>query len=257
MVEIEDKAHRKRMPDGMRRALAAALHTVFPPRCICCGDAVGSDHGMCSPCWQEASFITGTVCDCCGAPLPGESATIELCDECLSEPRPWDRGRAAFLYAGTGRKLVLAFKHADRLDLVPPLGEMLARAARPLIEPGMVIAPVPLHRMRMVRRMFNQSALLAQTMSKHTRLPCVVDLFDRRRATPSQEGLSRAERHQNVQDAIRLRPKYAAKIKGRHVLVVDDVLTSGATMAACAEAARAAGARQVSVAALARVAKDA
>ncbi|MFD2172929.1 ComF family protein [Rhodobacter lacus] len=256
MVETDDKALRARMPDGLRRSLEAVLHTVFPPRCICCGEAVSSDFGLCGPCWREAHFITGCACDACGAPLPGTDGEVVLCDECLTAPRPWVRGRAAFLYAGTGRQLVLAFKYADRLDLVQPLGDMLARTAAPLIAPGMVVAPVPLHRLRLVKRMYNQSALLAQNTARRLRLPCLPDLFERKRATLSQEGLSRAAREANLAGAIRLRPKYAAKIRGRPLLIIDDVMTSGATLAACAEAALAAGASQVSVAVLARVAKD-
>lgn len=244
------------MPDGLRRSLEAVLHTVFPPRCICCGEAVSSDFGLCAACWREAHFITGCACDACGAPLPGTGAGVEICDECLATPRPWARGRAAFAYAGTGRQLVLAFKHADRLDLVLPLGEMLARAASPLIAPGMVVAPVPLHRLRLVKRMFNQSALLAQNMARRVRLPCLPDLFERRRATRSQEGLSRSERLENLAGAVRVRSRYTEKIRGRHLLLVDDVMTSGATLAACAEAALTAGAGQVSVVVLARVAKD-
>ncbi|SOB95206.1 ComF family protein [Rhodobacter maris] len=232
------------------------LHTIFPPRCICCGAAVSSDFGLCGPCWRETHFITGCQCEACGAPLPGAAEAKVLCDDCLASPRPWLRGRAAFTYEGTGRQLVLAFKYADRLDLVQPLGEMLARTAAPLISPGMVVAPVPLHRLRLVKRMYNQSALLAQSMARRVRLPCLPDLFERKRATRSQEGLNRAAREANLEGAIRLRPKYAERIRGRPLLIVDDVMTSGATLAACEEAARAAGSGPVSVVVLARVAKD-
>ena len=237
------------------------MHTVFPPRCICCGEAVGTDYGLCGPCWRETRFITDLVCDCCGAPLPGEAesgddATPLLCDDCLAAPRPWSRGRAAFLYGGTGRQLVLALKHGDRLDLVPPLGAMLARAVQPILVPGMVVAPVPLHRNRLIRRMFNQSALLAQNLARREGLTCLPDLFVRHRATGSQEGLGREDRFRNLEGAIGVRPRHGARIAGRHLLIVDDVLTSGATMAATAEAALQAGAAKVSVAVLARVARD-
>jgi predicted amidophosphoribosyltransferase len=244
------------MPDSIRQALRAALHTVFPPRCICCGEAVGSDFGLCGPCWREAKFITGTVCDCCGTPLPGDDAGPVLCDDCMASPRPWSRGRAAFVYGGTGRQLVLQLKHADRLDLVPPLAAMLSRAVAPILQPEMLVAPVPLHRLRLIKRRFNQSAMLAQSLARRNRLICLPDLFLRPRATPSLEGLGRAERRATLLGAIAVNPKRAARITGRHLLLVDDVLTSGATLEATAEAALAAGAAQVSVAVLARVARD-
>jgi len=257
MSGAEDTALRSRIPDGIRRAGQALLHVVFPPRCICCGEAVGSDFGLCGTCWRETRFITGTLCDCCGTPLPGDDPGPILCDECLAEPRPWAQGRAVFLYAGTGRRLVLAFKHADRLDLARPLGAMLHHAAKPILAPGMLVAPVPLHRFRLIRRQFNQSALLARVLAKQAGLLSCADLFERCRATPSQEGLSRADRRRNLAGAIRVSPRRVAQIAGKHVLVIDDVLTSGATLAAAAEAALEAGAAQVSVAVLARVARDA
>lgn len=255
-METELKAVHGWMPDGLRRLGETVLQTVFPPRCIACGEAVGSDFGLCGPCWRETAFLTGLVCDCCGAPLPGEDSGAVLCDECLSAPRPWAQGRAAFLYAGTGRRLVLAFKHADRLDLARPLGRFLHRAALPILRPGMLLAPVPLHRFRLVKRQYNQSALLARELARLAHLPHQPDLFTRTRATPSQEGLSREERQRNLAGAIAVAPKHRGKIAGRHVLIVDDVLTSGATLGAAAEAALAAGAAQVSVLALARVAKE-
>lgn len=245
------------MPESIRTLGETLLHAVFPPRCIACGDAVGTDHGLCGACWRETRFLTGLVCDCCGSPLPGEDNGPVLCDDCMAHPPPWARGRAAVLYAGTGRQLVLAFKHKDRLDLVKPLGRWLARAAEPLLEPGMIVAPVPLHRFRLVKRQYNQSALLAREMARLTGAHCLPDLFWRQRATRSQEGLSREERLSNLAGAIQVRPRHIAKIAGQPLLIVDDVLTSGATMAAATEAALAAGAAQVHVLSLARVAKEA
>ena len=244
------------MPDAVRSALRMALHTVFPPRCLCCGEAVGTDDGLCGPCWRETSFISGTVCDCCGTPLPGDDPGPVLCDACLAQPRPWTRGRAAFLYAGTGRKLVLQLKHADRLDLVPPLAVMLARAAEPILRPKMLVAPVPLHRLRLVRRKFNQSAMLAQGLARERGLACVPDLFVRTRPTATMEGMTRVERMANLEGAIAVTPKHFDRIKGKHLLLIDDVLTSGSTLEATAEAALAGGAAKVSVAVLARVARD-
>lgn len=244
------------MPDALRSALRLALHTVFPPRCLCCGAAVGSDDGLCGPCWRETGFISGTVCDGCGTPLPGEEAGPVLCDQCLAQPRPWARGRAAFLYAGTGRKLVLQLKHADRLDLVPPLAAMLARAAAPILRPKMLVAPVPLHRLRLLRRKFNQSALLAQAFAREGGLACLPDLFLRTRPTAAMEGMTRAERRANLEGAIAVTPKHLDRIRGKHLLLIDDVLTSGATLEATTEAALTAGAARVSVAVLARVARD-
>lgn len=242
----------------VRQTALAALHLVFPPRCICCGAAVASDFGLCGTCWSEAGFILGAACDSCGAPLPGQAGDERLtCDDCLRAPRPWAQGRAALRYDGTARRLILGLKHGDRLDLVRPLGGWLARAACDLATPGTVVVPVPLHRLRLLKRRYNQSALLAQGVARAHGLDCVPDLLIRTRATPSQEGRSREERIANMSDAITVNPRRAARVKGRNVLLIDDVMTSGATLAAATGALLAAGAAEVRVAALARVAKDA
>lgn len=251
----EDKALWRRAPEGLSVVATQALHVLFPPRCIGCGAPVGTDFGLCGDCWRETGFITGLACDCCGAPLPGEDETA-ICDECLRTPRPWKRGRAAIRYAGTGRSLVLAFKHGDRLDLARPFGTWLARAVEPIIEDGMVVAPIPLHRLRLLKRRYNQSALLARQVARATHIPHIPDLFQRIRATPSQEGRDRDARFENLTGALRVNPRRAAAIAGRPVLIVDDVLTSGATLGAATLAAQEAGASHVHVAALARVARD-
>lgn len=242
----------------MLAGLGAALHLVFPPRCICCGEAVGTDHGLCGPCWRDTVFIAGACCDCCGAPLPGQAGDDRLmCDDCLANPPPWRRGRAALGYSGSGRRLVLALKHSDRLDLVRPLARWMAEAGAALIGPETCLAPVPLHRTRLLKRRYNQSALLAQAIARQTGARYLPDLFTRRRATPSQEGKARDERAANLQGAIALTPGRAAEIAGHPLLIVDDVMTSGATLRAVTEAAEGAGAACVDVLVLARVAKDA
>lgn len=245
------------LPAGLRRAGGAALAMLFPPRCIACGEAVGMDFGLCGACWAETHFLTGLTCDCCGAPLPGEAEGAVLCDVCLAHPRPWARGRAALGYSGTGRSMVLALKRADRLDLVRPMGAWLHRAASDLIGSETVIAPIPMHRLRLIRRRYNQAALLAREVARLSGQPCIADLFRRTRATPTQDHRSRAERFENIEGAIDITPRRAAAIRDRPVLIVDDVMTSGATLSAATEAALAAGALRVDVVTLARAAKDA
>lgn len=250
-------AVRNGMLAGIRATVHGGLRLLYPPQCFACGTAVNGASGLCPACWRETHFIEGLACDCCGTPLPGTDTGRVLCDECLADPKPWARGRASLLYAGTGRRLVLAFKHGDRLDLTGQLGQWLREAGGPILEPGMVVAPIPLHRLRLIRRRYNQSAILAQEVARHANLACVVDLFRRSRRTPSQEGRNRAERHANMAGAIAVTERRRAAIHGRHVLIIDDVMTSGATMRAATEAALAGGARKVSVLVLARVAPGA
>lgn len=236
--------------------LQAALRLVYPPQCVNCGEPVASEFGLCGPCWRDTAFIAGMVCDQCGVPLPGDGG-IAHCDDCLAIGRPWERGRAVFLYRDTGRKLVLALKHADRIDLARPAGDWLFRAAGPILRADMLVAPVPLHWWRLFTRRYNQSALVGARVAKLAGLAHCPDLLQRVRPTGTQDGRNRVERFGNLSGAIRVHPKRGERLKGAHVLLVDDVMTSGATLAACAEACLAAGAKAVSVSVLARVAKDA
>lgn len=229
---------------------------IYPPQCVACGERTEEEFGLCGRCWRDAGFIAGLVCDKCGVPLPGEDPGEPVhCDDCLAIARPWSRGRAAMSYGATGRRVVLGLKHGDRQDLARPAGAWLWRAVRPVLVPGMIVAPVPLHWLRFLKRRYNQSALLAERVAKLAGLDFCPDLLIRPRRTASQEGRDREGRFANVAGSIRAHPRRLRRIEGRHVLLVDDVMTSGATLAAAAEACLAAGAEEVSVAALARVAK--
>ncbi|MFN0115425.1 MAG: double zinc ribbon domain-containing protein [Paracoccaceae bacterium] len=243
---------------GLREGLQSALRLAFPPRCLTCDASVTDDFGLCASCWRETPFISGLVCDLCGSPLPGDdTGRSEHCDDCLTIARPWVKGRAALLYRGNARDLVLSLKHSDRLDLAPSAAKWLYRAAAPLVEPGTVVAPVPLHWLRLLRRKYNQSAELSRPLARLAKADHCPDLLQRIRNTGTQDGRTRDGRFVNTEGAIRVDPRRCAGILGRPVLLVDDVMTSGATFAAAAEACLAAGASLVSVVALARVTKDA
>ncbi|RID90969.1 ComF family protein [Gemmobacter lutimaris] len=237
--------------------MQAAVQLVYPPQCLSCDALVTTDFGLCARCWRDTPFIAGLVCDCCGTPLPGEEGGAPVqCDDCLTIARPWGRGRAVMLYRDNARRLVMAFKHGDRLDLARPGAQWLHRAAVPLLQPDTLLAPVPLHWLRLFRRRYNQSALLAAGLARLADLPHCPDLLVRRRNTRSQEGRDREGRFRNMEDAIRVNDKRRWQVEGRPVLLVDDVMTSGATLGACADACLAAGAARVDVVVLARVAKD-
>ncbi len=238
--------------------LQSALHLIFPPQCISCGMLVESDFALCGPCWRETNFIAGLVCDRCGTPLPGEPAeAAEYCDDCMRIARPWARGRSALIYKDNARRLILALKHGDRTDLARPAAGWMLRAAAPILVPGMLVVPVPLHRFRLLRRRYNQAALLAQGVARAAGLTLCPDLLQRGRRTEVQDGKGVEARFSNLSGALAANPRRAARADGRHVLLVDDVMTSGATLAAAAEACLRAGATDVSTLVLARVAKDA
>lgn len=239
-------------------SVQTAIRLVYPPHCLACGGLVSTEFGLCGSCFSETHFIGGLVCDACGVPLPGDEANDRvLCDACLAVSRPWTHGRAALLYAGTGRKLVLALKHGDRHDVARAAAPWLLRAAGPILRQDSLIVPVPLHLLRLLKRRYNQSALLALSLGRETGCDILCDALIRSRRTPNLDGCTREERFEALQGAISARPHRASQIAGRQVLLIDDVMTSGATFAAATKALDAAGASEVCTLALARVGRDA
>lgn len=230
---------------------------IFPPRCIACPEPTDAPHGLCPSCWRDTHFIAGAACQRCGLPLVGDAAgDADVCDGCRRHPPAWDRGAAAVLYTGAAKRVVLALKHGDRLDTVGPLAAWMANAGRALLAEADVIAPTPLHWRRLARRRYNQSAELAKRLGRLAGRPVAVDLLTRTRATKPQERMDRLTRAANQAGAFAVPARRRADVAGRAVLLVDDVLTSGATLSACADTLRAAGAARVDVLVLARVAFD-
>ncbi len=237
--------------------LQSVIQAIYPPQCVACDVLTDADFGLCGSCWSQTAFIGGLVCDSCGTPLPGDDDGARVqCDDCMTIARPWDQGRAVFAYSGVGRRLVLGLKHGDRTDLVPAVARWIAQktAEMHLLDP--VLAPVPLHWTRLLKRRYNQSALLAQAVGKVLNQPVCVDALLRPKRTKPLDGHTRDARFATLADAIAANPKQRAQIAGRNVLLIDDVMTSGATLAASAEALRTAGVVNVSIVTLARVVKD-
>lgn len=240
-----------------QRAGRAALGLVLPPKCLGCGDAVHDAGALCSRCWPRMSFVAPPYCAGCGYPFDFDAGDGALCGSCVRAPLDFDRARSVLRYDDQSRDLIIAFKHSDRTDAAPAYGLWMARAGSDLLAEADLVAPVPLHRSRLIARRFNQAALLAHAVGRATRVEVVSDLLVRTRATPSQGTLSAVQRRQNVRGAFAVRPSRAAEAAGRRIVLVDDVYTTGATVSACARTLRRAGARAVDVLTLARVVRPA
>ncbi|MEL6690590.1 MAG: ComF family protein [Pseudomonadota bacterium] len=234
----------------------AALAYLYPSQCVGCGEFVDSENGLCASCWGETPFVAGAVCDCCGVPLVGgDEMDRDICDDCLKTPRPWSQGRTALIYARRGRRLALSLKHGGREDIAETAGQWMARAAGEITRANTVLVPVPLHWLRLIGRRYNQSALLADAVAKNIGRPVIHDALKRPVATRKLDHLSPGERFGILAKAIVPNPK--RDIAGKSVMLIDDVMTSGATLAASTHAALKAGAARVDVLTLARTVRDA
>jgi ComF family protein len=243
---------RRRIAGALRAAFGLVVDVALPQLCASCREPVG-DAGVCAACWAKLSFIAPPYCERLGIPFTYDPGPGILSMEAIADPPAYHRARAAVRYDDVARTLVHAFKYGDRLDLAPTMGRWMATAGRPLLSDADAIVPVPLHWRRQWARRFNQSALLAEIIAKASTVPVSYRALKRVKATPQQVGLSQSARAQNVQGAFRVPPDGKADVAGRRLILVDDVLTSGATMDACARALLRAGAAQVDALVFARV----
>lgn len=225
---------------------------VLPPRCKSCGALVAADDALCADCWSGLTLLGPPWCVRCGRPFEYHVGEDALCGACIAAEPAFAAARAALAYDDSSRDLVLRFKHGGDESLARLLAHWMVSAGREILEKEPLILPVPLHPFRLVRRRFNQSALLARELSRLTGLEWDPFSLIRTRHTVSQGGLGKTARRENVRAAFAIRSKRRSRLAGRHLVLIDDVLTSGATVEACIRACLKAGASSVSVLALAR-----
>lgn len=234
-------------------AAGAFFNVVLPPTCISCRKPVSETGGLCPGCWSRIGFIERPYCERLGTPFAYEMGTQIISPAAMADPPSWQRARAAVRYSDVARDLVHLLKYGDRLDLVHPFGRWMARAGDELLLDCDFLVPVPLHWSRRWQRRFNQSAALARAVSAISRKPVADNLLERTRATPPQIGLGRNERAKNVQGAFEVPKSQRGNLRAKNIVLVDDVLTSGATANACARMLLRAGAKRVDVLVLSRV----
>jgi ComF family protein len=245
-------------PQSMLRLAGRGLLTaILPPRCLKCGAVVESAGALCATCWVKLSFIDPPYCACCGFPFEFHQGDGALCGACMREAPDFARARSVLRYDEASKELILRFKHADRTESAPAFASWLKRVGGEVVAEADLVAPVPLHWTRLLTRRYNQAALLSRELARLAGKPALQDLLVRRRRTPSQGGLGAVARESNVAGAFTFHPRHKARIKGRRILLVDDVYTTGATVGACTRTLRRAGAAAVDVLTLARVVRPA
>ncbi len=232
-----------------------ALDMVLPARCLTCDTTVAAPGQLCPDCFRVTEFVTDPCCRRCGQAFAhaGQGGRTMECVKCLEHPPAWRWARAALRYDEQSSRIILPFKHGDRVETASALARHMARAGAALLLEADCIVPVPLHRRRLLKRRYNQSALLALALARLSGRPAVPDALRRLRATPSLQGLDPAHRAAAVAGAFAVRATRLERVAGRRVLLVDDVLTTGATAGACARALLAEGAAQVDLLVAARV----
>ena len=238
-----------------RRAGFAALNLLLPPQCLTCDAPVDVQGAFCGGCFRQTNFISAPHCIRCGVPFAylAEGGPDMTCPGCLKSPPPWGTARAALAYDDQAKKLLLPFKHADRIEHAGPLAAMMARSGAALLARADILVPVPLHRARLRTRRYNQAGLLARALGRRAGLRWLPDALIRAKPTPPLGELDALARAAVVDGVFAVRPQHLTNISGARVLLIDDVMTSGATCRGCTQVLLEAGAEAVNVLVAARV----
>jgi|APTNR8051073442_1049403.scaffolds.fasta_scaffold26796_3 ComF family protein len=236
---------------------SAVLDVVLPPLCLGCNAVVDSHRTLCVRCWSTIRFVGPPLCDWCGHPHPADVGPELICAACAQSKPPYARARSVFLYDKRSRNLILKFKYADRTDAAPAFARWMARAGADLVRDADVIVPVPLHWTRLLSRKYNQAALLAQALARLSGKVYAPNVVTRVRRTPPLGHAGASARQRLVRGVFQVSPADRPRLAGRRVLLIDDVLTTGATARACARTALRAGAEAVDLLTLSRVDRDA
>lgn len=242
-----------RLKAFLKARLNDGVDLLWPPQCPSCGSAVQDAARFCFDCWEKLTFIMPPQCVCCGLPLTDVFDDSTLCGECLRARPPFDHARAACVYDQTSRAFILPFKHADRTDLLPTIINLLHRPVSPLLACADIVAPVPLHWTRLMSRRYNQAALISNKLALMGDVRGIPDLVARKKRTPSQGGKTKRGRERNVKGVFQVPERYRPEIRDKRILLVDDVMTTGATVSEVSRVLLRAGAGAVDVITIARV----
>ena len=234
------------------KAFQKVLNFLLPPRCPICDKQIWDTHAVCGECFGKLHFISGAICQKCGKPLPYKEA--QICANCLKKAPAYHRALSVLKYNEASKTLILPFKHADAIELTPLLIQWMSNCGKTLISDCDYIIPVPLHIKRLFKRKYNQAALLAKGLSKIHHKEYLPSVLTRVRYTEIQGHMNPKQRRQNIKNAFQI--KNADKIKGKKILLIDDVMTTGATVNECTKVLLKAGANQVDILTFARVIKD-
>jgi ComF family protein len=231
------------------------LDIIYPPQCLSCRVLVGAKGNLCPTCWENIQFIADPQCDSCGVPFELDSGRNILCGQCIAKPPSYAKARAVFRYDDASRDLITGFKYSDKIYSSDDFARWMIRVGKEIIESSDLIIPVPLHRIRLFTRRYNQAALLAYSIAKHCGLPVYTNMLLRKKHTAPQASLTFKQRLINVRGAFVVNQKYIDTIADKNIILIDDVMTTGATIETCAKVLVKAGAASVNILTMARTVK--
>tara|TARA_R110002096_G_scaffold436105_1_gene668022 strand:- start:25374 stop:26192 length:819 start_codon:yes stop_codon:yes gene_type:complete len=242
----------------MHAAGQTVLDLLLPPKCLKCSGRVDQAHSLCPDCWKGLHFITDPKCKCCGYPfeinLGNDYSALgeQLCGACQKIERSFDKAVSALRYDDDSRQMVIGFKHQDKVEYAAYFVKLLSQAGATMLCDVDIIVPVPLHKMRLLSRRYNQSALLSRLFAREHGIVHTAELLERTKNTPPQQG-NLSKRFKNVRGVFKVGPKHKDTIKNKTILLIDDVYTTGSTTENCARCLKKAGAAKVYVLTVFRV----